>query len=56
MAKWCRNGVVNASHIAKLITERNDNIYHKKVVGNILDMHMDECRGGGDEQPAVKKH
>ncbi len=35
---------VNASHMAKRITGRDDNIYDKKVIENILNMYMDECR------------
>jgi len=30
--------------MAKRISDRDDNIFDKRVIANILDMYMDECR------------
>lgn len=35
---------LTANQIAKRIRDRKDNIYDEKVVKNILNMYMDECR------------
>ncbi len=32
------------NRMAKRISERDDNIFDKRVIANILDMYMDECR------------
>lgn len=35
---------LTASKIAKRICDRKDNIYDKRIIENILNMYMDECR------------
>lgn len=35
---------LTAGKMAKRICDRNDNIYDKKIIENILKMYMDECR------------
>ena len=35
---------LTVSKMAKRISDRGDNIYDTRVIGNILNMYMDECR------------
>ena len=35
---------LTVSKMAKRISDREDNIYDTRVIGNILNMYMDECR------------
>ncbi len=35
---------LTAYQMAKRISDRDDNIFDKRVIANILDMYMDECR------------
>lgn len=35
---------LTAYQMAKRISDRDDNIFDKKVIANILNMYMDECR------------
>ncbi len=35
---------LTACQMAKRISNRDDNIFDKRVIANILDMYMDECR------------
>lgn len=35
---------LSAHQMAKRICERNDNVYDKRIIENILNMYMDECR------------
>lgn len=35
---------LTAHQMAKRISDRDDNIFDKRVIANILDMYMDECR------------
>lgn len=44
MARVKGTEALSAYKMAKRISDREDNIYDKKVIGNILNMYMDECR------------
>lgn len=35
---------LSASKMAKRIANREDNVYDKRIIENILNMYMDECR------------
>lgn len=35
---------LSAHQMAKRICERNDNVYDRRIIENILNMYMDECR------------
>ena len=35
---------LTANQMAKRICDRKDNVYDKKIIENILNMYMDECR------------
>ncbi len=35
---------LTAYQMAKRISDRDDNIFDKRVIANILDMYMDECQ------------
>lgn len=59
---------LSARQMARRICERDDNVYDKRVIENILNMYMDECReamlrgervlitGVGTIIPEVKVH
>lgn len=44
MARVKGTKALSAYKMAKRITDRKDNIYDKKVIEDILNMYMDECR------------
>lgn len=44
MERENERAVLSASKMTKRICDREDNIYHKRTIEDILKMYMDECR------------
>lgn len=44
MARIKGTKALTAYKMAKRISDRKDNVYDKKIIENILNMYMDECR------------
>ena len=44
MARVKGTKALSAYKMAKRISDRNDNVYDKRIIENILNMYMDECR------------
>lgn len=44
MARIKGTEALSACRMAKRICDRKDNVYDKKIIENILNMYMDECR------------
>lgn len=44
MARVKGTKALSAYKIAKRISDRKDNVYDKRIIENILNMYMDECR------------
>ena len=44
MARVKGTKALSAYKMAKRISDRKDNVYDKKIIENILNMYMDECR------------
>lgn len=44
MARVKGTKAISAYKMAKRISDRKDNVYDKRIIENILNMYMDECR------------
>lgn len=44
MARVKGTKALSAYKMAKRISDRKDNVYNKRIIENILNMYMDECR------------